>query len=1199
MAAQVTVLCEQLVQAVTVIMEPGSPQELRLEALRFCEDFKEKCPVCVPCGLQLAEKTQPPVIRHFGLQVLEHVVKFRWNNMERGEKVCLKDSVMSLIASGIRPILEEEGHIKDVLARIVVEMIKREWPQHWPDMLNELESLTKNGEVQTELVMFILLRLAEDVVTFQTLPTQRRRDIQTTMTQNMDKLFTFMLSILGDSVHQYQQLKNDLAQKDQCQERCRVALAALNTLAGYIDWVSVTHITAQDCKLLQMLCLLLGEEEMQVEAAEALLIAVSRKGKLEDRTPLLILFGDNPMHYIMTAAQKAHGEGLHEKRYVFLKRLCQVLCALSSQLCALSVLPDIQVEIPVTFSKYLNSLLNFTVHPSLFLRSSTIMTWGSLFRHEVLSKDPALKAIVPEFMRVSMTNVWKMGFPSRNDSPSCEYSRLDFDSDEDFNNFFSYYKAMMGDVMRETCRLDPQTSFRLAADWLQFQLSAPLDPGPQNITPGDGMCRVLSPSFIQWEAMTFFCECVTNHILKLLPKEELPVSQGVELLQRVLNYETKDPVLLSCVLTNLSALIPFVRYMNGFMPVVLSKLFSAVTLELDNQGPRTRALRGVRRHACSSLIRICRDFPELVMPHLDLLCTRGMLLLQDQRLVHLEKCAILEAQVLISNHFKDFEKQRTFLGQLLSPVVSIWVSKEMQRAVSTPDELISYVGREILRGAQDEEDLCQMRRSQLCFCLQAVERVLRRARWPSDPDEAKSGGFVVGYTPAGAPIYRNPCSEVVLKLLDTLFSLVRTYNNLYSPEIVQKMGDFYAKSLDMLEGEKKCILGMTQPLLDAYDIPVYKSAQERMQAFFCSISESCYQILGHIGPSLLQDLYSIPNLEILLVNSAFCNLNNVPDFRLKPMLRLFVKPFVLSCPPEKYSNLLCPIMGPLLNFLHQRLSHKWLASGEECTELNTESTEILELELVRLLTREMVDLMVVCCVAKKSADHSALNAAVDGVRSATRNDAEDEEMMVLEATSVGSLELTELGKFLMSNEEVSTALLTSSYSPLTWMDTPACLKAASQLCWPLLKQVISDSLRSEAAVCFFTNVLGGLQIHGQHEGCNSFLVNLAFQIYEALRPRYPEVRAVMERVPEIQLECLETFDTQLLYLVEKRTEKRRKDKFRRLISGCIGKPLGEQFRKEVHIRNLPSLFQKKPKPMPVHDPILASCDEALPSLFQP
>lgn len=35
--------------------------------------------------------------------------------------------------------------MKDALSRIIVEMIKREWPQHWPDMLKEMESLTSQG----------------------------------------------------------------------------------------------------------------------------------------------------------------------------------------------------------------------------------------------------------------------------------------------------------------------------------------------------------------------------------------------------------------------------------------------------------------------------------------------------------------------------------------------------------------------------------------------------------------------------------------------------------------------------------------------------------------------------------------------------------------------------------------------------------------------------------------------------------------------------------------------------------------------------------------------------------------------------------------------------------------------------------------------------------------------------------------------
>lgn len=42
---------------------------------QFCEEFKESSSFCVPCGLQLADKAQPAVVRHFGLQTLEHVIK--------------------------------------------------------------------------------------------------------------------------------------------------------------------------------------------------------------------------------------------------------------------------------------------------------------------------------------------------------------------------------------------------------------------------------------------------------------------------------------------------------------------------------------------------------------------------------------------------------------------------------------------------------------------------------------------------------------------------------------------------------------------------------------------------------------------------------------------------------------------------------------------------------------------------------------------------------------------------------------------------------------------------------------------------------------------------------------------------------------------------------------------------------------------
>lgn len=56
---------------------------------------------------------------------------------------------------------------------------------------------------------------------------------------------------------------------------------------------------------------------------------------------------------------------------------------------------------------------------------------------------------------------------------------------------------------------------------------------------------------------------------------------------------------------------------------------------------------------------------------------------------------------------------------------------------------------------------------------------------------------------------------------------------------------------------------------------------------------------------------------------------------------------------------------------------------------------------------------------------------------------------------------------------------------------------ASVLTVPL-PQVLPGNLLPDAVSWFFTSVLKGLQVHGQHDGCMAALVHLAFQIYEVL-----------------------------------------------------------------------------------------------------
>ncbi|XP_078085741.1 exportin-5 isoform X1 [Mustelus asterias] len=1199
-ADQITTLCEQLMKAVNVIMDGGSSSRYRLEALKFCEEFKEKCPHTVQCGLRLAEKNNTGIVRHFGLQILEHSIKFRWNGMVHRDKVQLKNSVMTLLSRGTHNIMVEEAYIKDALSRIVVEMIKREWPQQWPDMLNEMDKLTAMGETQTELVMLILLRLVEDVVTFQTIPAQRRKDIQHALTQNMMQLFSFLLDILQEHTQSYKQLKADTTQENKAKAHCRVAVATLNTLAGYVDWVALHHITADSCKLLEVLCMLLTEPELQLEAAECLLIAISRKGKLEDRKPLLVLYSDAAMHCILSAAQTAHGAGLVEQHYMFLKRLCQVLTALGGQLTALWG-SDKDVGQPPNFNKYLQAFLAFTNHPSQYLRSSTQIAWCSFLRHEHVSKDTVLLDVIPQLLHATMANLLKVGFPSKSDSPSCEYSRVDFDNDEDFNAFFNSFRAQQGETIRLSCRLSPMTGFNMASEALQYQLTAVIDVGPTMSKTGKGLCSIFSPSFVQWDALTFFMESVMSQLFRTMEPEQLPVADGIELLKAVLSYQTHDPLILSCILTAVSTLSPFLLHDATVLPQVLEKLFASATFEVveESQGlqaPRTRAVKNVRRHACSSILKMCRDHPELIMPVFEMFYAHVKRLQQDERqLTQLEKCALMESLVLLSNQFKDYERQKAFLEELMAPVTNLWLSEEMQRVLSDPAMFLSYIGADVTPDDPIREDPAGINRSRISLCVYTILGVVKRARWPTDLEEAKAGGFVVGFTPSGSPIYRNACTEHVIKLLDNLLALIRTHNNLWLPEMLAQLSPHFTKAHDMLEVEKNAILGIPQPLLDHADAPVYKSVLERMQGFFCTLYDNCFHILGNAGPSMLQDFFDITNFAESVINSAFVNLENIPDYRLRPVTRVFVKPLVQSCPPENYESVLCPILGPLFSYLLQRLSAKWVVINQRglleaesgAPEENPESQEMLDEQLTRLLTRESIDLMTVCCCVKKGPE------SISG-------DMDDDEMMnTNDGPHVGSEELTDLGKCLLKSEDICKALLATAYSAVTWSDTITCQRATLQLCWPLIKQVLSATLHSDAASWFFMSVLRGLQMHGQHEGCLAALVHLAFMIYEALRPRYPDLKTVMQQVPQISGDALDQFDTKLLNpSSHKMGDKRRKDLFKKLLSGCIGKPLGQKFKKEVHIKNLPSLF-KKPKPQPTTPIEETTEDNVLTPLFDP
>lgn len=85
----------------------------------------------------------------------------------------------------------------------------------------------------------------------------------------MAVIFDFFLRLIELHVGQFR-LCNETNNIPKASAHGRVVQVVLLTLTGFVEWVSMSHIMAQNGRLLQILCLLLNDIAFQYPAAECL-----------------------------------------------------------------------------------------------------------------------------------------------------------------------------------------------------------------------------------------------------------------------------------------------------------------------------------------------------------------------------------------------------------------------------------------------------------------------------------------------------------------------------------------------------------------------------------------------------------------------------------------------------------------------------------------------------------------------------------------------------------------------------------------------------------------------------------------------------------------------------------------------------------------------------------------------------------------
>jgi exportin-5 len=546
----------EVVGWVRKILDPQCSAEERAVCHQHVEDLKERRNDCLVCGFHLARSVDP-IIRHFGLQLLEHFVRYRWQHLHELGRRDFSLQLLDHISRSILPMEEEAVYVKESLARLVVELAQKTWPQHWHTFLEDMDLLTRHGPAQVEVVLLVFRRLAEDLHPQSNAPLspQRRKEMSAALRDQLGVVYQFIMRNL------------------EVPEAPALCGVALSSLTYYVEWLDWSDLLASDCKLLRLLYSFISVEQLKTDACECLLAILSRKGDLKrtlkQREKLLILLSKDALQVILDAALKAAGCGVDEVQYVFIKRVCQVLVELGTS--QIARLWEAKFKPPQGFGFYLEVMLEFFKHDSQLVCLTATSLWSAFLTHGYIIDDPDFRRILPQLFPEACKKLIRVGNPGSSSSdPVTQYNKLDFDDQNEYITFYSMFRNRLGIMLIRMCQKGaiPENAFDQT-----LKLTTTLTqqfPSQQ--------CDRESPLYLKWDGFVAVMESWTNVMKSDSELRDLLREKAVPLARLVLNYDPGDALVLCCVLRCMNSGLLWVVDIDPqlLLQPYLQKIFSCV-----------------------------------------------------------------------------------------------------------------------------------------------------------------------------------------------------------------------------------------------------------------------------------------------------------------------------------------------------------------------------------------------------------------------------------------------------------------------------------------------------------------------------------------------------------------------------------------------------------------------------------------------
>ncbi|KAJ9655638.1 karyopherin [Neophaeococcomyces mojaviensis] len=942
-----------IIQALEVVHNSASNNDNRRQASSYLEDLKQQSGIA-EAGYTLASDTsQQPLVRHYGLSLLEHIVKHQSFALNEQSSAGLRQLVLQLSLT-----LENtpQPFIRNKIAALWVELTKRSWALDWFDLDEALQQLWTKSDIGKEFVLTVLENLSEDVfVREDSTAVLRDKDLNNAVVEIFTPSANYAggLKIGGQRYHlrrgEEGWTSRIVALLNQCLQQgskdktvSRLCVAVLGTLRSVFTWIMTPAIVGANAMMAVCDALLHPDTDVILAAVDTLLAFYSRTRLEEVEVQALV----HPLCHPNSAGvlEQVYGnsivgpEDMLNPRYVISKKLAELLYHLTSWLTQYEPPKDTDT-VP-----FLKLLVNVARHDSLIVSIAAIHSCDKLLQSS-WRRTESVQACIQPMLQMAMQRIIAYDMlPRAEDEPAVMFVNEEIELYPERQGFYANYRRFCFSIIEAV-------SYVFLQDALEFILSA-VDGELAEVTridQAEDMIHYtrLSANMLRADAMYSVIDGAFKGIDRWCHSNQQSDEQQTlikrnELLGRVKEWSTRtleqhrfrDPcITLRQIKTAVETSSRTLKSDTEFAFSVLQHIVTSFqTPPIDNTA-LSDAQSELQSYATGELRRLCSEHATYFVTFYDQLETKLEQITASNAdpKVQMDLRSIL---LLLIEHAEGIDRavRQERLRSFIEPLASAWQQREPE--LSTFDTYIrsqafDQVGPFTARErANEQADWAVVA---LSSDAQPIQNAMTQAfqRLPLR-DTRVLLSTSTDRLREGSETHAMVCEiwlPLLLPIVSNVLRLISYNHQLHDPSSWPNITSDQHTTIQRILRDRYWQSGISGGSMHDFHAHV-KATKSTLEGFASSVRgrirvnlENCYSIIHTLG-RLGSHFYGINELPQMISTALLVSSSHLSPHHFGQLLSMLPK-LIGECPAEDRGHFLTPVLSELLRQIDSKCTPEW------------------------------------------------------------------------------------------------------------------------------------------------------------------------------------------------------------------------------------------------------------------------------------